>query len=286
MIANPVAGRGIQRQVQSALDVLDGGPYQVELHWTNAAGHAVALARQAAQEQVDLVVVVGGDGTLNEVINGLATTETPLGIIPVGTVNCFALETGIPQDARRAARLLLESQPRRIHLGQAGERYFALMAGIGFDADVVYSVNARLKRRLGKIAYILRGMVYLFQFSPPPLQLILDQNERLEGYGVVIGNMRHYAGRFYVTPHASFDLEELDVCLFQGQGIRAVIRSVREVISGKHLMNPEVVYRKAREIQVTSERPACVQVDGEYYGKTPLHFRIVPHALTVLLPPD
>ena len=218
----------------------------------------------------------------------MAGTSVPLGLIPLGTANCFALETGIPFEMEEAARCLLTGRSERIHLGQADDRYFLLMAGIGFDADIVHRVEQRptLKKRSCKLAYVAQGFIHVARHDPVRLQVILDGREDVDAYGIVIGNTRYFGGRFVITPQAGFDKPELDVCLFQGKSRRAMFRYAWGIVRGRHLEQPDVVYRKAREVDVRAyEGQAHVQVDGDYWGGTPVHFRIVPDALTVMLPP-
>lgn len=287
LIANPAAGRSARRKVEQAGDLLAGSGWSVGLHWTAQRGDATQLARQAVSERADRVVAVGGDGTLNEVAHALAGTPIPLGVIPLGTANCFALETGIPLNTRQAARALLSARPKRIHLGQANESYFLLMAGIGFDADIVYRIEQHLlsKKRLGKLAYVSQGFLHVVHYAPERLQLVLDGQEELEGYGVVVGNTRYFGGRFMITPRAGFDKAELDVCLFQGGRRADMFRYAWSILRGRHLEQPDVLYRKAKEIEVRAvDGQAHVQVDGDFWGTTPVRFRIVPDALTVLLP--
>jgi diacylglycerol kinase (ATP) len=283
MIANPVAGGGARPKVQAAIELLKKAGYEVDVRWTQHGGHAIELARQAAGERPDLVTSVGGDGTLNEVICGLAGSDVPLGVIPLGTANCFALETGIPLEPCQAAEALIKSKPKRIHLGQAGERYFVLMASVGLDADVVYRVNPRVKKRLGRLAYVVKGFQCLAS-RRPKLQVRLDGEQPIEGFLAVVSNMRYYGGRFLVTPDAGFDKEELDVCIFQGEGAIAHLRFAWGVVRNRHLKFKNVIYRKAKEISIESPEPAHIQVDGDYFGTTPADFRIVPNALTVMLP--
>jgi len=283
MIANPVAGRGVRSEVEAAAEVLKQGPYEVDLLWTQRGGHATELAREAVEKHPDLVVAVGGDGSINEVVSGLAGSNVPLGVIPLGTANCYALETGIPLDARQAARVILEGQPKRVHLGRAGERYFMLMASVGFDAQVVYEVNPGVKKKFGKLAYVIKGFQCLTA-SHPKLTITLDDKETYEGHLAIISNMRYYAGRFLVTPDAGFEKDELDVCIFQQDGFFPILRFAWGVWRRRHLKGKDVIYRKAKTIRVESAQPSHVQVDGDYYGTTPVEFQIVPDALTVILP--
>ncbi len=157
LIANPVAGRQALLKIRNAENCLRQCGADVDLTLTRARGDARAAAADARRNGFDRVVAAGGDGTLNEVINGLAPSPIPLAFLPLGTVNVFALEAGIPFAVEAACRIALEGDVRPICLGWAGDTRFLLMAGIGFDAEVVYGINLRLKRLAGKLAYLAGG---------------------------------------------------------------------------------------------------------------------------------
>jgi len=127
-------------------------------------------------------VVAGGDGTINEVINGIAGSSMPVGIIPLGVSNVLALELGIPLNSERASDIVIKGNVRPVPLGISNGRYFFLMAGVGFDAEVVCRLNMRLKRYLRKLTYILTGIKVIFSYKPPTIKIITDSGEFLEGY--------------------------------------------------------------------------------------------------------
>jgi YegS/Rv2252/BmrU family lipid kinase len=287
MIANPVAGRRIKGKVERGLSELRRLGSEGQLWWTECRGDGVRLARLAVEEKADTIIAAGGDGTVNEIINGMAGSSTALGVFPLGTTNCFGLEMGIPAHPVEAARTLMHSRPHRIHLGKANDSYFLLMAGAGFDAEVVHSVmlHPGLKRKVGKLAYILLGLNCLRKFQPGRLRLTLDNGQKLEGSTAVIGNTRYYAGSFLLTPDAGCEKEELDVCLFLDHTISTMLGYAWGIIrGGRHIKNPGVVMRKCRSLSLECDQEAKVQIDGDYLGRTPVKIEIVPRALTVLLP--
>jgi YegS/Rv2252/BmrU family lipid kinase len=159
VIANPTSGSYSQhvRQVEETLIFLHDAGWEIELQLTKEAGNASLLARQAVMQKVDVVIVAGGDGIINEVIQELAGSETALGVLPFGTVNVWAREMNIPLDVNGAREVLLNGEKLRVDLGKVNDRYFLLMAGIGFDADVTHAVEKKPIKRLGVLGYLLVG---------------------------------------------------------------------------------------------------------------------------------
>lgn len=283
VIANPTAGRhGPQRIAQAARCLRESGA-QVELWHTSKRGDGLHLCHRAIAHHPDAVVAAGGDGTINEVINGLAGTDIPLGILPIGTANVFAREIGLSADLQDAVKTIFSGKKQRVHLGLAGDRYFLLMAGVGFDAQVVYELDLGLKRLLGKLAYVLCGFKVLLA---PPSQLLRIEvdGENLEGYGIIIGKARHYGGNFQATPLAGLNLPELDLCIFRRRGILPLLRYVASIARGKHLQLPDVLYRKTTRVVLHSSQPLPVQADGDLIGRLPMEFSVVCNALTILRP--
>ncbi len=288
LISNPASGRSKKGKVEQAVQILrNGGVHEVLLRWTEKARDGTRLAREAAHQGADAVIAAGGDGTINEVLNGLAGTPTPMGVIPLGTANCYALEVGIPLDASRAAKAILDSERKSISLGKTGETFFLLMAGIGYDAEVVHRLEDALswKRKLGKAAYLLLGLKSLLVYRPPQLRVSMDGSDPVEGYAAIIGNARSYGGRFRVTPQADLEEEALDVCLFQRKDMGSMLRYSWGILrGGKHIQYRDIVYRKCRTVRVESETPSPVQMDGDRFGQTPVTIELAPKALQVLIP--
>ena len=177
-----------------------------------------AAARPPGQGGFDRIVAAGGDGTLNEAINGLAPSSLPLGFLPLGTTNVFALEAGIPFAVEKACDIALDGAPTPVCLGAADGARFLLMAGVGFDAEVVYRVSARLKRWSGKLAYLASAVSLCFARLPPRSKSSARTAPFFGAYSLIIGNGRLYGGRFSVTPEASLTEDLLDVCLFRKWG--------------------------------------------------------------------
>ncbi len=241
-----------------------------------------------------LIIVAGGDGTINEVINGLLASGIsdslpPVALLPLGTTNVLAKELGIPEDIEQSLQLALTGSPKRISLGRiviTGNsypvtRYFCLMTGIGFDGAAVYGVKNGIKKISGKGAYILSGIRHLAKYSPALIK-VNTSNGVLTGYAAVVGNARCYGGYFSVTPKASITEPKLDLCLFGGKTRRDLIRFVNGVVSKNHLNFNDVFYGKFTEMEIVSDREVHVQTDGDYFGTLPLKIDVVKDALSLV----
>jgi diacylglycerol kinase (ATP) len=286
LIVNPVA-RGLPRRSQllAGAGWLRERGWSVELCLTSAPGAATELAADAAANGVDCVVAVGGDGTLNEALNGVAGTPTALALVPGGTANVWAREAGIPRDPQAALRLLAEGEHRRIDAGRVNGRYFLLMASAGLDSLVVASMTAPLKRRFGQLAYIGLAAAYLRSYRGVPAEITLD-GERVEAamLMLVAGNTRSYGGLIAITPHAHADDGLLDVCLYTGAGRRAFAGHLTRTAVGRHLSHPAVLCRRVQQIGLRTDLPLPVQADGEVVAQTPAMITVAPAAVTVIVP--
>ncbi len=292
-ILNPQARQGSVSLREAVGTFVEAG-WTVDLLRTEGPGHAIELARCAATEGYDLVVACGGDGTVNEAVNGLAGSDTALGVLPLGTANVWAREIGLPLRPADAARALLEGEVHRVDLGYAepldgaargNGRYFLMMAGIGFDAEVTRAVRPQEKRRWGMIAYVVAGIVTALRFTGTRMALQFDgQRVRRRVLLAVIGNTRLYGGLVEITGQALADDGMLDVCLFEGSGLLQKLEHVVRVILRRHTASSYVRYFRARELAVWSSQPVPVQLDGDAFGEIPMRFRAVPQALSVLVP--
>lgn len=284
LIANPVAGGDARARIARAQAHLAQRGCQVELCLTAARGDARKAAAAARAEGFDRVIAAGGDGTLNEVLNGLVPSSIPLAFLPLGTTNVFALEVGIPFEVEAACDIAVDGEPRPVCLGQAGEERFLLMLSAGFDAEVVYRVSSRLKRWTGKFAYAACACTTLLRHSPPPLELLREDGLVLRGYGVVIGNGRLYGGKFSFTPAASLEAPELDVCLLLRPGRMALLAALLRVALGRPLDPAQALQFKTSGLEV---RGAGVhaQFDGDYLSRLPLRVEAVPGELLLVFPP-
>lgn len=259
---------------------------------TPAPGSGAELARRSLEAGADVVLVLGGDGTLNEVANGLIGSQVPLGVLPAGTANVLARELGLPRRSVAAARSVSHCEPLRIAAGllrcagQSRPRYFLLMAGVGFDGHIVYHLNLGLKASLGQIAYWVGAAKEIVR--------------RLDEFHATIGGWRFpctfalasrviaYAGYMKIATGASLLKEDFQVVLFQGRStLRYYTLYLGAALVGKTAEAPGVTVLRSRHVAFDAGvgPPIYVQVDGEYAGTLPASVEIVPDALTLLAPP-
>ncbi|MEI7642812.1 MAG: diacylglycerol kinase family protein [Chloroflexales bacterium] len=289
LIFNPTAGQAEanEAELNAAAAVWRDHGWQVEMLPTTGPGDGRRLARQAADAHYDIVVAAGGDGTINDVINGLAGTSTALATLPLGTMNVWARELRLPLQPRAAAAAMLNWHVRSIDLGRAGNRYFLLMAGIGFDAAITAGVRADEKRRLGALAYVLRGIEQTLSVRGSRTRIQID-GRTISGriLMVVVGNSQLYGGMVKITHRASIDDGLLDVCVIRGDNGISAVRHLIAILRRRYSLDPEIEYYRARSIQITARPRMPVQVDGDAIGQTPMTFSVAPRALYALLPPD
>jgi diacylglycerol kinase (ATP) len=286
-IYNAHSGGGeFRRDLPRILGALRGLGYQVEEHETHGVGDATRLARQAVAQGYDVVCAIGGDGTVNETLNGLAGTEVPLAIVPTGTVNVLAMELGIPFEPPDAVRLLETGTVSWIDLGLAGERHFALMAGVGMDAAAVASLSPAMKRAFKEAAFAVQGLANYIT-KEDALIRVSSAERTVEGYFAVFGNSSNYGGGFGITPLADMRDGLLDVCVLTDKSFVSTIWYWTAALLNAHIRHPKVEYFRtecAEVATVEDGKEVLVQTDGEVAGRLPLTCRVVPHALRVIVP--
>jgi diacylglycerol kinase (ATP) len=256
---------------------------------TSGRGDATRLAREAVADGVDAVLAAGGDGTINEVIQSLAGGETALGYLPSGTVNIWARELGIPLTPDGAAQAIVSGRTTTVDLGRVNERYFLLMAGLGFDAEVVKRAHRleRFKPRFGVLPYVAAGLTAAALYRGIDVELRYDGNiRRLQALMVVIGNTRLYGGRYHFTPRAVANDGWLDLCIVKGRGQLQFARQSLPLLLSGSIHYSDVECMRVRELAVRSDPPVPYQLDGELCGHTPLQVSVAPKALRVIVPND
>jgi YegS/Rv2252/BmrU family lipid kinase len=227
------------------------------------------------------VVAAGGDGTINEVVNGIAGTASALGILPVGTMNVFASELGLPSDLEEAWEVIETGATREIDLAQANEQYFVQLAGAGFDAQVVERTTSEMKRSFGPLSYLINA-AQLATEKPPQL-VVENGGVTRHGSFVLIGNGRYYGMPIAVFPDASLEDGLLDVIVAKNVSHLDLVRYFTGAITGIHPEFEDIDYFHAREVRVSSAEDVPVEVDGELAGKLPVTFRIAPFRLRVVV---
>jgi YegS/Rv2252/BmrU family lipid kinase len=284
IIFNPATGWRRRRRLAPVLAQLRAHGCALVLRETEGPGDAERFAAEADPAACDLVVAAGGDGTVNETINGLAHTGLPLALIPLGTANVLAAEIGLSTDPAAVARCVALGQPRPIALGAANGRRFLLMAGAGFDANVVAGVSGPMKRWLGKGAYVLSALRQLLVFDFPVYEVRTD-NVVHHAASVIVANARHYGGRFVCAPEASLESETLQVCLFERRGRLAAIGYSAALVTGRlpGLASYRVI--EARRIEIRGRAGEPLQGDGDVIGQLDVAIEALPRALDLIYPP-
>lgn len=260
---------------------------QADLLLTHEKGQARQLARDAVAEGYTRVVAAGGDGTINEVVNGLAGSQAALGLLPTGTMNVFAKELGIPRNLRACWEIIRAGHTREIDLPLANGHAFVQLAGIGLDAQIVQETSWASKKTFGPLSYLLCATQVAMR-KPPLLRVhgTLPQSAAYvehEGSFVLLGNGRYYGGPFPVFRKARIDDRRLDVLIFKNLGILDVMRYLQNIALGTHLHLKDVVYFQAESLNVTSaDGDIPVEVDGEVIGQLPVAFSFHPKRLKIL----
>lgn len=282
-IANPHAG--VQRNIRSrVIDACEKTGMDFALEVTQYAGHATELAASASEMGFDLVVAIGGDGTINEVGRALLGTEMPLGVVPAGSGNAFARALNLSFDPAKACRAFIQPEIRKLDVGRVGNALFFSTAGIGLDAAVAHRYANRTRRR-GFLPYLVLTALLLLSYRPQTLRLKLDSDSEIERTPlfVVIANMPDFGGGATIAPQAMPDDGVLDVCVFTHPGwIRLVLNTYR-LFNGTFDRMPGVEIFRGKKVHITREKSDWFQFDGEVEkGPKELVFEIMPGALTLV----
>ena len=288
VIFNPTAGGAKRQKYHAVLDRLLQAGVQVVERPTGQRGDAEAFAAELERGACDRLVVAGGDGTINEAINGLGQNRvggatTPLALLPLGTANVLAREIGLSTRTSEVSAAILQGAVRPVALGEANGRRFTLMAGVGFDAHVVAQVSSPLKRRLGKGAYVYQTVRQIGRFDFPNYSVRIDGVEETVA-SAVVANARHYGGAFVMAPAARLESGVLEVCLFDTPGRLAALKYAAALVLGllPRLSDFRIVSGRQIRIQGPIEDP--IQGDGDVIAALPAEVRVLPDALNLVFP--
>ena len=308
LIYNPIAGRRLakrQYEIREAAAVLREAGLEIELAPTARPAMAHELVHRAAGNGADVILACGGDGTINEVINGLARSRLPLGILPGGTANILAREVGLPLDPVRAAAEFTRWSPRRVPLGKAtwrvqgaspngpsvqngsATRYFMTVAGIGYDAYVVYKLSLEMKLAWGVLGYIMEALRQAFRYPFQGFSCQADDGPDRIATFAAAQRARNYGGWLQLTPDARFFHDRFNLCLFKSVHRARYFLYAALVLAHKHLLLGDVELVEARKFCCTAPvggETIRFELDGELAGTLPATFEIVPDALTLLVP--
>jgi len=281
-VFNPAAGRNRRERFDHVVSALRAHGCLVNVLVTEAAGHAEAIARGLGDDY-DVIAAAGGDGTVNEIVNGLAGKPIALGLIPLGTANVLADEISLPRGVDQLARVLAEGPVREINLGRVNGRRFVMMAGVGFDANVVDGVSLGLKKAVGPLAYVWQAAVEGFRQSTTPCKATID-GVMHHPASVVACNGRRYGGPFIAAPDADLVDKCFHVVLMQSSRWRDVARYGVALVLGRIGKLSDVRIIPAREIVVDGVAGRPVQADGDIIARLPATISIDPEPLKLIFP--
>jgi diacylglycerol kinase (ATP) len=285
VIGNPIAGAGrAERIIRKFTRKLEHRGHRVQIFMTARSGDAFKRAR-AVRGGLDRLVIAGGDGTVNEVINGLADpSRIPILHLPTGTANQLARSLRLPFDPEQLVLLTEQGAIRRIDMGLAGNRRFLLLVSAGFDARVVEEVKKHRGNTLGYSGYLFPILKAISSHRPVQLEVIIDNEQRIAGCNVMVLKVREYGGVFVFAEEARLDSGRFEVCVFQ-QGspgwmslyaVAGLIRKAADV--------PGVIRLTARTVRIESEEPMPVEIDGDHFGMTPVDVSIHEAVVPVVVP--
>lgn len=290
IIYNPTSGREIfKKYLPEVLQKFEQAGYETSCHATTGLGDATKAAKIAVERGFDLVVAAGGDGTLNEVVNGLAEqpNRPKFGIIPVGTTNDFARALHIPRDVLQAVDIILAGKTVPIDIGRMNNKYFINIAGGGRLTELTYEVPSKLKTMLGQLAYYLKGIEFLPSLRPTYIKLEYD-GKVFEGEAMLflIGLTNSVGGFEKLFPNASINDGYFSLLILKKTNLGEFIRLASLALRGEHLNDPNVIFTKAANIKVSSPEEVLLNIDGELGGVTPATFTNLYRHLEVFAPID
>lgn len=295
IVGNPISGGGRGRAaIEGLSSEFVSRHHTVETFVTQKAGDATERASRICR-QYDVLVVVGGDGTLNEVLNGLSEPASiPIAPCPQGTANMLARELDYPTSITDYVAMIEERRCRHLDLGQIASmqtghdsppaKRFLLLASAGFDAMVTEEVKQDRRGALGYLGYVKPLLRAVLHYRTPCLQIEIDQEDTFTGAMVVVGNTRNYGGVFSITDQAVCDSGVFDTCIFLHGSRLALLKYAIAALGGRISKRHDIVYRQARNITIECPQPVAVQVDGDHYGTTPVRICLEPQSVPLIVP--
>jgi diacylglycerol kinase (ATP) len=247
----------------------------------------------AHMDKCKKIIVVGGDGTVNRIITYLLKnniTDIPIGVIPKGTANVFAIEKNIPMDTKKSIKSFFSGKQEYLDIGviknSSKKYYFLLMTGIGFDAQTVHTVDTNLKRIIGKAAYLLSAVKNIFQYNPKEIFIKTNEGETFNATDIILSNGKFYAGKYLLAPTANMQDGLLDMCIFQPKNVYEFIHSVSKIKSGLHIESKDIIYKKTSSLKVWTETKHKIpfQYDGEAGDFLPVEISVLHKKLPFIIP--
>ncbi len=288
LIVRPRGADPRLEQLRAEVRRLRQAGHRVWARISRAPGEAVALAAAAAGSRCDLVLAAGGDGTINEVVNGIASAgwQPRLGIVPVGTANDFAAGLGIPGSVGEAVEVALRGRPIVVDAARVNDRFFVNVSTGGFGAEATEAAAPDAKRKLGPLAYLLMGAKQFVGLKKRRARFLVGGDILHEGEFLVfaVGNARRTGGGTLLTPLARYGDGKLDVVIVPGLSRLDFLALMPDLRAGTHLESPYVLYAQATSLRVESARPLRVNADGEPLRGRVFDYGIAPRPLSVMVP--
>lgn len=290
IIYNPTSGRELFRKhLPEVLEKMERAGYETSCHATIAEGDATVAASDAVRRNFDLIVAVGGDGTLNEVVSGVSVFESrpKIGLIPMGTTNDFARAVHIPRDINKAVDIIIEGSSIPVDVGLMNDRHFINIAGGGRLTELTYEVPSKLKTMLGQMAYYLKGIEMIPSIRSSKVRIEYD-GQVFDDHAMMflIGLTNSVGGFEKLAPDASINDGKFTLLILKELNMAEFIRVASLALRGEHLSDPHVIYAKASEISVTSDERVLLNLDGEYGGILPATFKNLARHIEVMVPID
>lgn len=286
IIFNPVAGNRRRGLLDDVIAELNRLGWKVSVNGTTGPGSATNLATQAIMLREDVIVAAGGDGTINEVVSGMQGAKTPLGVIPMGTANVLAVEMKFPRRADAIAASITAGNLRRLHLPTVNNATFLLMVGVGFDGAVVSAVTNPMKRRWGKLAFVMQGLRKLAGGPATAMKVTVDGSV-FPAEWVIVTNISHYGGAYRLTPDVDPGQASLTAVIFTRAGRLHMTGHFLRLQFGRVHHSRHVVLAPAVRVEIAhadGARPAAVQIDGDAAGTAPCSIAISDQFVDILAP--
>lgn len=283
VIANPTAGRRRRQKLEAVVNSLREAGAHVDVLATHHPGDGTNRARAAATLEPDVIVAAGGDGTINEVLNGMIDSGIPLGVLPFGTANVLAAETGMPRRCQSLAKMLLEGPELAAKPGRMGSHFFLLMAGAGLDAEIVDHVDSGLKRMIGKAAYIRAAWKRIAKAPLSKVEITVG-NDHLQGCLAIASKCRCYAGGIVLTPRAQLESDSFEVCVFSSHNRIRLIHQMLAVRFGVHFGMRDVHFLKGKQVRMDCSTATPIQTDGDLRGTLPVELTVHDQPVRLIVP--
>lgn len=291
IIYNPTSGRELfKKHLPEVLQKFEQAGYETSCHATTCEGDAIQAARHAGERSFDLIVAAGGDGTINEVVNGIAELEErpQLAVIPVGTTNDFARAIGIPlNNVIQAVEVILNGEPQKIDIGHVNDHYFINIAGGGRLTELTYEVPSKLKTMVGQLAYYLKGMEMLPSIRPAEVEIEYDGKLFQGEIMLFLVSLTNSVGGFEkLAPDSKLNDGMFDLLILKKANLAEFIRVATLALRGEHINDEHIIYTKANRVKVTNSDKMQLNLDGEYGGMLPGEFVNLYQHIDILMSSD